>query len=95
MVCWRGTVYHTETYPCPILSPEPFFPQLTDTFVKCHQNMTQFALVLIMCIGAFDIMAVLMFGGNCVPNIFAWRLSFESLACGIKMVAAHADLRIT
>jgi hypothetical protein len=48
-----------------------------------------------MCIGAFDIMAVLMFGGNCVPNIFAWRLSFESLACGIKMVAAHADLRIT
>ena len=84
MVCWRGTVYHTETYPCPILSPEPFFPQLTDTFVKCHQNMTQ-----------FDIMAVLMFGGNCVPNIFAWRLSFESLACGIKMVAAHADLRIT
>ena len=88
-------MYHTDTEPCPILSPEPFFPQLTDTFVKCHQNMTQFALVLFMCIGAFDIMAVLMFGGNCVPNIFAWRLSFESLACGIKMVAAHADLRIT
>jgi len=51
------------TVQCPNRS-QPFLSQLTDTFVKCRQNMTQFAVVLCICIGAFDVMGVLMFGGK-------------------------------
>jgi len=42
----------------------PNISQLTDTFMRCRSNMTQFAIVLFVLVLMFDIMAVFMFGAK-------------------------------